>query len=227
MPWTIEDTLSISLVFPGITLLSNAEEVASFQRAVSTEVVPQDLVLSHIGIDPHSSAVSGKLLQLPRDRINIESSVSRSSIARDYPSREGLPQYCEIVRRIIAETAAFPSSPDIQFGVNVSLVFNQDSDTTAASYIGNRVFGSQLRDLYGAALIGGSAKFSVSTDDGLLNFTLEPRRNAADTSRVFLQLNHHFNNKKFPLDDELDELIMYNWDLAHSFISDLDGRVGS
>lgn len=222
MPVTVQDILSINAVFADLELLRNDREIAACGTALGSEIITEGGMLV---LDPsRDGAVQGRRLQVPRDRMLVETSAHRTQLARQYPANiDDVASVVRLVRLAIASRdmhGAVPSS----FGFNLELVYDQDSGQDALSYLGRRLFAraSDLHETWGQA--GGSGKLLVH--EGIWQWTiiLEPRLQDRETTKVFLGLNLHVPEARMPDDGEMEMLLRELWGRAHGLIENLDGR---
>ena len=222
MAVAVQDILSIDAVFIDLELLRNDQEIAACGAALGSEIITEGgmLVLG----PSRGGAVQGRRLQMPRDRMLVETSVHRTRAARQYPAHIGdVASVVRLVRHAIASTdmqGAVPSS----FGFNMELVYDQDSGQDALSYLGRRLFvrASDLHETWGHA--DGFGKLLVREGTWQWTITLEPRLQARDTTKVFLGVNLHVPEARMPDGGEMEMLLRELWNRAHGLIENLDGR---
>ena len=222
MAVTVQDILAIDAVFAGLELLRNDLEIAECGTALGSEIITEGgmLVLGQ----SHGVAVQGRKLLIPRDRMIVETSSVRTRVARQYPANiEDVESVVSLSKHAIASTDLQGTVPS-SFGFNMELVYDQDSGQNAHSYLGRRLFSraSDLHEEWG--YVGGSGKLLVHEEAWRWTINLDPRFQAADTSKVFLGANLHLSEARIPGDDEMDMLLRELWNRVHGLIENLDGR---
>ena len=223
MTVTLEDTLNANLVLVGVEQLNEPDAVERFRNEVGTDLrLEAGLVANDILAMPGPS----RSLILGRDRIRLTLQASRSTIAREYPDKAGLARLAQATSRAIEFTGLGSQAPQA-FGYNMELVFNQDSGQPAIRYIGNRVFGNLSIDEPGRNLIGGVGQLIFADAAGRWTITVEPRSGDPDTSRVFLKLNLHKQEQRFPDESEIQETLEQVQQGAQAFMERLEGVASS
>lgn len=224
MTVTLEDTLNANLVLVGVELLNEPDEVERFRNEMATDLRLEVGLIgtNDIPVMPEPS----RSLILGRDRIRLTLQASRSMIAREYPDDAGLARLAQAASRAIEFTGLGSKMPQA-FGYNMELVFSQDSGQPAIRYIGNRVFGSLSIDEPGRNLIGGVGQLIFADAAGRWTITVEPRSGDPDTSRVFLKLNLHKQEQRFPDESEIQETLEQVQQEAQAFMERLEGAAAS
>ena len=217
----VQDILSIDAVFADLELLRNNDETAACSAALGSEIITEVALV----VGPsRSTPVQGRRLQMPRDRMRVEASAHRTRAVREYPAQiDDVASVVRLARQAIASTdlqGAVPSS----FGFNMELVYDQDSGEDAFAYLGRRLFAraSDLHEKWGHA--GGSGKLVVREGIWQWTINLEPRFQAADTTKVFLGANLHVPEPRMPDDGDMEMMLRELWGRAHEVIENLDGR---
>ena len=217
----VQDILSINAVFPGIELLRTDAEIAQLGEALGSEIIPEvGLVLDAA----QSTPAQGHRMQIPRDRMFVETGAQRTRVVREYPAH--VDDVASVVRlvshahKITDLQGAIPSA----FGFNIDLVYNQNSGEDARTYLGRRLF-SRANDLNEQwSQVGGSGKLFALEGEWLWTITLEPRLQVANTSKVFLSVNLHIPAPRMPDGEEMERLLRTLWARAHDLIEKLDQR---
>ena len=80
-----EDVLKADLVLAGVGLLNKTEETEAFAKAMLIDV---NVAVPGPPMVPSTGEIV-RLIQIPRDRITLHLSGSRSILRRDYPSSPG------------------------------------------------------------------------------------------------------------------------------------------
>lgn len=194
MAVNLEDVLSASLVLVGVELLNEAGVVERFRNELAPDLRLEIGMVVNGATGLHEPS---RTLTLGKDRIQLTLHGSRSTIAREYPGDMGLARLAEVAARAIELTGSEGIVPQA-FGYNIELVCDQDSGQPALRYIGNRLFASLPIDEPGRDFVGGTGQLIYADADGQRTITVQPRFNAPDTSRVFLSLNLHKEEQRFP-----------------------------
>lgn len=222
MAVTVQDVLSIDVVFTDLELLRNDQEVAACSAAYGSEIITEGgmFVLG----SSQSGPVQGRRMHVPRDRMLVESSVHRTRVVRQYPSHiDCVASVVRLMKHAITCTDT-PGVVPSSFGFNLELVYDQDTGQDALSYLGQRLFvgASDLHETWEDA--GGSGRLFVR--EGICEWAvaLEPRLQARDTTKVFLGLNLHVPETRVPDDGEMEMLLRKLWGRAQNLIENLDGR---
>lgn len=212
------EVLKASLVLVGVGLLTEQDEFESFVREVAVDVSVA------IGLSPNNPAGMPEPLRkivLNRDRIEIETSLSWTSVSRDYPEERDLKRLSAVAGLAIAKTD-LQDQPARPFGFNIELVYRQDSGEPAHTYLADRLFAESLADLDQWDLVGGSGRLVFQSDDAVWTIQIEPRANDETATRVSLRLNMHKDSRPLPDQDEILESLREAWQAAHYFVSSLD-----
>lgn len=220
---SIQDVLKVNLVLVGVGLLNDTEELNAFRRAVDAEL---SFSVGGLTLDAQQNIPEPSgILTLHRDRINLERSLSRTTIGREYPSSpEDLNRLAEVAGQAI-ESTSLADQRARAFGYNIELVYDQDSGKSAFQYLAQRLFPADFSVNDGWGFIGGSGKLVF--EDGERRYwgiTIEPRFNAQDATRVFLNLNLHVNEQRLPRKSEVESHLHDVWRQARAFVELLDKR---
>ena len=222
MPATVQDVLKINIVLVGIVLLNNPNETKEFSDAVNTEVITSGVGLS-FGM-PSRPPEPGRTLELQRDRISLELMPGRAAIEKAYASGpHDLDRLTEVVGLAVRHTDLKGNVPTA-FGYNIELVYDQVSGHPALDYLGTRLFGENAPYVPGWNLVGGAGRFVFDSKAGRWSIRVEPRFNDEESSRVFLSLNLHKGENRFPDNPEIRNTFAEVWEKAHIFVSCLDER---
>lgn len=218
MAAAVLEVLKANLMLVGVGLLTEQEEFESFVREVAVDVSVA------IGLSPNNPTGMPEPLRkivLNRDRIEIETSLSWTSVSRDYPEERDLERLSAIAGLAIAKT--YPQDrPSQPFGFNIELVYRQDSGEPAHTYLADRLFAESLADLDQWELVGGSGRLVFQSDDAVWTIQLEPRANDETATRVSLRLNMHKDSRPLPDQDEILKSLREAWKAAYYFVSLLD-----
>lgn len=221
MAVTTPEVVKANIVLVGLRLLSAAEEFEAFRRAVGTDV---QIAGPGLATNIQSGIAEPQFaLALNRDRITLELSPSRSAVNRDYPSREDLSKLAEIAGRAISSTSV--EEQELRaFGFNIELVFDQDPETPAFSYLSKRLFDVDALGSEGWRFTGGSGKLIFDNGERRWTVVLEPRFSDETESRIFLSANLHEARRTIPTEDEIRNSLEEVWDEVHDFLRRLEER---
>ena len=215
----IQDVLKVNVVFVGIGLLDEPASLEGFRVSVGSEVVPEGVIY-----EPHpgGAPMQGQILRLAKDRISLESSPFRTLVNRDYPTKDELARLAEVAGGAIANTNLETRKPRA-FGFNVELVYDQSSESSALSYLANRIFSPHVSGIQGWELIGGAGRFIFNENAHRWTVRIEPRLNEENTTKVFLALNFHVNEERLLDESEILDFLVETWEQAHNFVERIDG----
>lgn len=218
MAVNLEDVLSANLVLLGVELLNEPRAVERFRSELAPDLRLEVgmVVDSTTGIPAPSRG-----LTLGRDRIRLTLHTSRSTIAREYPDDLGLTRLAQTAARAIELTGLEGRVPQA-FGYNIELVFDQDSGQPALQYIGSRLFAALPIDEPGRDFIGGTGQLIYADADGQRTITVQPRFNDPTTSMVFLSLNLHKQERRFPGEGEIQATLREIQQEAQAFADRLE-----
>jgi hypothetical protein len=220
MAATLLDVVSTNLVLVGIGLLRVPEEAEKFKTALDLDLRIEVGLLanSQTGMTEQS-----KTFMINRERTTLTLSPTRSTITREYPERKDLPRLATVATQAV-ECSDLGDQTLQAFGYNVEMVFDQNSNETAFHYIGNRLFGLSPGGEPAWTFEGGAGRLVFSDMSGKRTFAVEPRFGDETTSRVFLSLNLHKNERIIPTEQEIAESLNNIWEEAESFMNRLDER---
>ena len=223
MAVTVTDVLKANLVLVGVELLRGEEQFKVFRTIVDTEVTIAPGPGLLIGA-PSDIPLPGHILSLNRDRIVLELSPSRSTINRDYPSKEGWDRLAKVAWHAIA-TSDLTDQQLRAYGYNIELVYEQNSGLPALRYLGERLFQSALFSDIGWESMGGSGKLNFMDDEERWQVLIEPRLNDAETTKIFLSLNLHKQEQTLPTEENIQDSLKKIEEQAQRFINLLDKSV--
>ncbi len=219
MAVTIQDVVKANLVLVGVRLLGKPQEFEGFKQAVRTDV--QIVGAGLIADIPAGITEPGHTFALNRDRITLELSRSRSTISRDYPSREDLRRLAEVAWQAIDNTPLAGAQPRA-FGFNIEMIFDQGSETPAFEYLSSRLFNVKPLGNEGWQFVGGAGKLIFDDSGRHWTINLEPRFNDKTESRVFLSVNLHMGEQPLPDEVGIRTTLEEVWDNIHQFVQRLD-----
>lgn len=212
MSTEIQDVLKAYLVLVGVDLLNTPESINSFRDSIDSEIS-----LSIVpGLPSHS-----RMITLPKHRISLSLESGRSTLEREYPSRDDLSMLAKVSHKAVYHTN-LEGHIFQAFGFNIELVYDQDSGFPAAKYLSNKIFRNDFPGNDSWNLHGGSAKITFHSEDKYWNVTIEPRFNDSETSKVFLTLNLHRTDRRLPEEQGILDSLEETWDEAMKFVKHLD-----
>ena len=217
----IHDVLEANLVLVGTGLLSQPEEKAAFANQSGTEVrATSGVTLVESGSPQASNNI--EVLTLERDRITLELSQPRSVIKMRYPSKESLSRLAEIIDLASANTKLEGALPRA-FGYNIDIVYSPEQSANASSYIGNRIFASTTLACAGINVVGGMGTIEFESGRNRWKVKLEPRFQDEDSTKVYMSLNLHISEARFPASSEIAASLHRMWEKAHELVQTIDG----
>ena len=218
-----EEFLKANVVVVGTNLVPGQEELASLRERLGAEVVVAGSLLVQGLAD--GSTDQGRVLSIPKYRVEIQASRVRTVIEREYPNGgEGLDQ--------IADVYAAAEGPDHEgvtsFGLNFEYVFEQDSGKPAGLYLAERVVNRKsVAEASGREVVSSAVQMVLQgTNSQRWMVTLEPRFNDESTERVFVNLNVHYGEAAAPPREELRKDLSEVMDELRGFVMKLDRTGG-
>ena len=220
----IQDVVNANLVLIGIGLLNTPNEVEKFKNSAGADVQAEFGLATII---PSGVTEPSRKLTLNRDRIVLNLSQSRSSIAREYPSTEDpikdFTRLSEVVQCAISSTELEAQSL-VAYGYNIELVFDQDTGEPATHYLGNRLFGADFPSKETWELTGGTGQITFKDNARQWTISIGPRSNDEQSTRVAVGLNLHLNKQTLPDEAEIKATLEEIWNEAKDFMNRLDGH---
>ena len=217
------------MVLVGVVLLSEQHQRDRFADLIDTEISTEMLVGSSVPPrptigSPVNVGETGLKLDLDRDRIQLVSVPSRSSIERQFPTFGDLERLADVAGYAIDLTDLQGQTP-VAFGFNIELVYRQTEEKPAERYIAERLFFHQRLGIEEWTLVGGGGKLSFEGNDARWNFTVEPRANDPSGQRVYLSLNLHRDRQQVPDREEILVSLQEIWNRSQEFAIQLDKSV--
>ena len=220
MTVTAIEVVGVNLVLADLRLISSQEGLKSFKASVGTDVQQSGVGMA-LNVTT-GAAEPGVIYTLSRDRISLDLSAARSVVTREFPTRDDLPMLATIAGKAIDVTHEVDDEL-VAFGVNIDLIFGQDSKAPAYSYLSRRLFNSDVLENERRQLFGGSGKLLFDDKVGRRwTFSLEPRFNDATEVRVFLSVNLHSPPALVPARLDIESSLLELWDETHQFVDQLD-----
>ena len=213
-----ETVLNTNLVLVGVELLPETDMIGQFR----TDFGPDLRVESGLFARAPGITEPARIMTLGEDRIQLRLHASRSIIGREYPDKSGFAKLARVASRAIELTNS--KAPNA-FGYNMDLVFEQDSGQPALQYLGNRLYGHLFLDDPGRKVVGGTGKLIISDTAGTWTISAEPRFEDSDTSLVFVSLNLHKQEQRFPDETEINRSLEKIQQEARAFESRLGGVI--
>lgn len=225
MTATVYDIVNANLALLGVGLLNTPEEAERFENDLDADL---QVELGIIGMGGGMPEPSRKII-LNRERIILTVSPSRTSIDKEYPSRESplddFDKLAEVAHCAISSTASGLNGL-VAFGYNVEVVFDQDSGQPAIQYLGNRLFGNRSFGKEGQKLVGGTGQIILNDEKGRRwTITVRPRSGDEKERRITVGLNLHFSEQRPPDAEEIKTSLKEVWIGAKNFMESLDQQV--
>lgn len=222
----IGDVLKTNLVLIGVRLLNTPDARAKFDDGVGTDVsetgvgITLNISVAPLPVGPTQLEL-GQTLTLNRDRITLELTPDRTTINRDYPSKDDLARLAEVA------ALAIKSSDTHNLGLravgfNIDVVYEQTTGLTALSFLVGRVFVPKLFQSAGYQLQGGAARLHLLRGEQVWNINIEPRFNNPESTKVYASFNLHRDTKSLPQPDHIKASLEEVWDQAYSIVKSLD-----
>ena len=222
MAVTVREVLKADLVLVGVELLKSQTEIGEFQRALRSDVL--------IGSATVPSSITGAArpvtaLALQRDRIFLQSFPDRSVVSKEFPSLDDPTQewarLAEVTTYAIANTNKADLNPRA-FGYNLASVYDINLESSAASFLGDRMLTDTPLGNTGWELIGGAGAAIFKDGNRRWTFNLQPQPvGDPDSKRIGFDLNLHLEEPRIPTQDEISDTLNEIWTEARRFIERL------
>ena len=218
----VEDVLSVNVVLAGIELLKTAPEVDACSAAIGSELIQDGAFIDAFAQMP---PVRGRVLRSPREHILVEVSELRSRVTKEYPAAiDDVALVARLAAQAIANTTV--QEPVVSaHGFNLSMVYSHESGEDALRYLGRRIFAPPAFVPEGWGSLGGHGKLKFQDDARQWTITLEPRLQAPNTSKVFLDVNLHVPEAGVPQENQMETQLRMLWERAHTLIEGIDANV--
>ena len=218
----VEDVLSLNVVLVGIELLKTAPEVDACSAAIGRELIQAGAFIDTLA---HMPPVRGRVLRSPRERILVEVSELRSRVTKEYPAAiDDVALVARVAAKAIANTSVQESVVSAH-GFNFSMVYSPESGEDALRYLGRRIFAPPAFVPEGWSSLGGQGKLQFQDEVRQWTITLEPRLQASNTSKVFVDVNLHVPEAGFPQEEQMETQLRTVWEQAHTLIEAIDANV--
>lgn len=222
MTFTVQDVVKADLVLLGLHLLRTPDELERFRQSINADVqITGTGLVANIA---SGTTEPGRSFAVNKDRITLESSQSRSSIAREYPAdKADLRRLANVAWQAISSTS-HEGQPLRAFGFNMEIIFDQHTETSAFGYLSRRLFTDDPLGNEGWEFVGGAGRLLFVEGGRRWTVSFEPRFNNEEESRVFMGVNLHIDERSMPDETELIALLDEIWDESHNFVARLDSR---
>ena len=210
----VQDFLNVNIVFNGVELLDTLACVKKFERFIGSEIVVIEGATVSANLSGSMSA-KARTFTIQKDRIRVDCSQINSVIQRDYPSLEDLARLAEVVNCAISNSTQIKKPTN--FGFNLDLVYSQDSGLSASKYIARQILSPVLLEKKEWDIVSGFGGFTLDEDGKRWSIKIEPRYSDIMTPKVFLSLNLHFNESRFPEKNEIHSSLDEMWRKALIF----------
>ncbi len=212
----VQDVLNASMVFAGIELMNRPDARDKLESAAGTEVVGLDVGFS---VADGGAPEPSRRLVLQRDRISLDLSSTRSSVAIEYPNRDFV-QLAKVVDIALSNTDSGQQLGP--YGYNMALVLNTGLDEPAVSFLGNSLFHTQLFQQPQWNRVGGYGTQIFTDGSRQWTFRVEPRPiNDNNSRRLFMAINVHIDDAGRPTEEEIRRGFIEILSNAEQFVSQL------
>ena len=197
----LEYVLSANVVLVGIELLRTEAEVEACSAAFGGELIQDGAFIDAVG---PMAPVRGRMLRAPRERILVEVSQRRSRVTKEYPAGiDDVALVADVASRALESTTV--EEPTVSgHGFNFAMVYSDDSGEEALRYLGRRIFAPPAFVPERWTSFGGQGKLIFQEGVRRWTITLEPRLQAPNTQKVFLDINLHVPEPGVPSRDEME-----------------------
>ena len=215
MSISVEDVLKINMVLLGVELLADDSAQSQFTRAVGTEATLGTIMQGTFPATPLPSDIAtGRSIALERDRITIALTPDRAVIERQYPEYDSLQRLSEVIDLTLQSTRSTGISPRA-FGYNAELVYSQTSEMNAEQYLATRLFPRSQISHPGWELVGAASRLIFQDSVSRWTVNLDKRVNDPTGKNVFLGLNLHKPDSRFPEQPEILQALQDLWKQGH------------
>ena len=213
----VQDVLNASMVFMDVELMNKPDARSKLAEAANGEVIGVDLGLSlTLGGAPEPS----RRFVLQRERISLEVTPGRSSVAMEYSPRD-FTQIAEIVTSAI-ENTEFEGQQLSAYGYNMMLVIDPNLGTSAVEHLGKYLFASTKFGREGWERAGGLGILYFSDGDRRWTFNVEPRpRDDVESNKLFMSMNLHLTRTVMPAEGAIVDTFTEMLDEAVRFTEQL------
>jgi hypothetical protein len=167
---------------------------------------------------------TGLVFNLHRDRIQIVSAQSRTTIERQYPTFEDLGRLAEVAGYAI-DLTDLDEQTQTASGFNIGLVYRHPEEVASQRYIAERLFHHERFGMEDWTLVGGAGRISFEGNDARWSVSLEPRAEDTSGRRVFLSLNLHKDTQQVPNREEILDSLQEIWRRSRDFATQFDASM--
>ena len=225
-----EDVLNISLVILGVQLLNKSEAKNEFAKQVGTEVTDTPTAgvtgMITINLTPAIGETPPPIspppppfqkMRLNRDRIQLDLLPDRANILKEYPKREEIYRFAEVVGIALDQTD-FSSQHPQAYGVNLDAVYRLTTGETASQFIVSQLYTPNLFQEKGYQVLGGTSELSLRREERSWNIRFQPRFGDTEADKLFVGLNLHNDDGLVPTQAIMAELLIEVWDQMDSIM---------
>ena len=204
------------MVIVGVPLLRTREDFVEFRQVIVGEMIPQAM-----------PDFRGRLLGFPLERITLELSPRRSTLAREYPDISGLGtdlgRLADIANAVIQSTKSEDRGRLQSYGYNMRVVFALDDSGSGAEFLANSLLNRRAIREDGRALVGGMASATLSDGATQWTFRAEPwPATEVESRQVSLSVNRHtMSPDGLPDREGIVQAFLGVWEEANSFMGNL------
>ena len=203
------DVLNVSIVFLGVALMNKSDARQGLAEATRADVVQVEtgISINAMGSMPVAPPELTRRYVLNRDRINVETSPTRSSVTKEYVSQSSPSEDFVRLAQVFAiarENTAMQGQQLTAYGYNMTIVFTPEMARPAAAFLGDHLFVSQGLVPEEWGLMGGLGSLYFYDGSRRWTFNIESRpRDDYQSRRFFMSVNVHVEADGLPSDDEV------------------------
>ena len=221
----VDDLVSANLVIIGIDLLMTPEQLMEFREKVGS---PLTIEAGAVANFPTGLTEPSRRLQLARDRVILELTGLRSTIAKEFPNTEDpapdFERLAEVTDHAIS-LSGVPSDAQFAYGYNMEMAFAMDAGQSPRNFLGERLFGNDFRHDENWELVGGTSQLIFTHGPRQWTFSLRSAGENGPAPRVILGSNLHYEEGEVPSGQAVMEALDEVWRESQNFINWLDARV--
>ncbi|MXY45934.1 MAG: hypothetical protein F4Y44_02900 [Chloroflexi bacterium] len=198
----IQDVLNANVVFVGVELMNRPDARDNLIKAVNAEVMNAEVGFA-INASGGAPTPSHRFV-IPRYRISLDITSTRSSITKEYLSQtspsEDLEQLSNVASSAICNTIV-EGQQLVAYGYNMAIVFSPDLSEPAIQHLGKRLYAPQAHT-FGREdwdFTGGLGTLYFSDGNRRWTFNMEPRpREDFGSKRLYISINLHVDEQELP-----------------------------
>ena len=203
MTLEIEDIRNISLVLPSVQLLNRADTKEEFEKQVGTEVTDEAQegmgFFVSIGITQQTSEAPPQTpvpppptlrrWRIERDRILLDLLPDRTTIVKEYPKREDIDRFAEVLD-IAFQLTDFDDqqNPLRRYGLNIDAACRVTTGERASQFLVNRLYKLNVFQEGGYGVEADLLHLRLRRDEILWRIRMRPRP-AGPNDRIDIGLN--------------------------------------